>query len=369
MTIQELLHVYPPDEIDTDVDTNDSSNNNDDNNSENSKEKKSIHHIKKQTILVRLVGLMTSMMTMTNIDLYGEDGLTNRNHDNASNGTTILSSTTTMSTNNKINTNIVMLRIQSVKVLHLCMETKISTKKNDNDEKDYDADADSVILWRSMFPGILVTIFRCLVSCHRSTSTSSLVTLECSCLDILHKLILLTLHPIQQKRIQKTTTTTPTFDEDLSSKTGKTTATTTSMSTTMAMLQKLQMKGIQRDLTPSDNIPNEDRERRDNHKNDDDNDDDDFLFNVHDKAVSHLILMLKQSMASRSSKVKIHAIQLVRTILIDTNLCWKGCSTLEESALECCLMMISSSKNDKNVDGSMAEDDDGTKQYTICFFY
>ena len=247
-------------------------------------------------LVLRLVGQVTTTMTwMMN---------SSRSHTNSSRATT----TTTTS-----HAGTVQLQIESVAVLSMCMD-----KVNDAG------------LWQAMFPGTLATIYQCLVSCHRQTSTGRLVQLECSCLGFIQQMLLITLQPIQEERFR-----------------GASRDNSHLASQAAVMLQNLALvasspsrKGIdQRSeesatstvgasassaLTSEPPPPSSD-----------------FLCNVHDKAVPHLIILFKQSSTLRSSpKVMIQAIQLARTILIDTNLCWKECRhNVVESALECCLIL------------------------------
>jgi hypothetical protein len=248
-------------------------------------------------LVLRLVGEVTTTMTWMMMNR-------NRSHTNSSRATT----TTTTS-----HAGTVQLQIESVAVLSMCMD-----KVNDAG------------LWQAMFPGTLATIYQCLVSCHRQTSTGRLVQLECSCLGFIQQMLLITLQPIQEERFR-----------------GASRDNSHLVSKAAVMLQNLahvasspSRKGIDQrseesatstiGVSASSALTSEPPPPSS-----------DFLCNVHDKAVPHLIILFKQSSTLRSSpKVMIQAIQLARTILIDTNLCWKECRhNVVESALECCLIL------------------------------
>lgn len=190
------------------------------------------------------------------------------------------------------------LRIESAAVLAKCMET-ISTE---------------IGLWRSLFPGILTALYRCLLSCHRQVSRGQSVVLECSCLFCIRQLIMITLRPMQVERTQASQDT---------------------LSSTAAMLQKLKLT-VASDPKSVEQVVSESPSS-------------DFLSNVHKKAVPPLLILLKQSMTSNAPKVKMEVIQLAHTVLIDTNLCWTG-SSLLEAALEACLIL----QNDASTEGIIA---------------
>ena len=244
-------------------------------------------------LVVRLVGHVTTTMTwMMNRNATGSNNNNNNNNNNNSNRRTTTTTTTHAAT--------IQLQIESVAVLIICMD------------KVRDAG-----LWQTMFPGTLASIYQCLVSCHRQTSTGRLVQLECSCLEFIRKLLLITLQPIQEGRCQER--------HHL-------------VSTTSAMLQNLAL------VAQPPSIQGHDTEGKEaaapDARGEQPRPSSDFLFNIHDKAVPHLIILLKQSSTLRSSpKIKMQAIQLARTLLIDTSLCWKECRyDVVESALECCLI-------------------------------
>lgn len=171
---------------------------------------------------------------------------------------------------------------------------------------------DKASLWQTLFPGTLAVLYRCLVSCQRQAATVLLVTLECSFLAIIRHLLLVTLRPIQMER----TNAGDGANDDLSS--------------AMHLLQNLQLSTSKSNETKTP----------------------EFLSKVQEKAVPPLLILLKQSMASRSSQVQSGVIQLARVLLVDTYACWKETPRLIEAALETCLILQNSGTDHNGDDDS-----------------
>lgn len=185
-------------------------------------------------------------------------------------------------------------------------------------------------VWQAMFPGILVGLYRCLISCQRQASTGQSVALECGCLGCIQKLLRITLVPIHNHNKQAQQRST---NADVGA---ASTATT-------AMLQNLQLlarnANESRQSWPSavesSSTTNEPKESSSAN----------FLSQVQQRAVAPLIIILRQAMASKASSVCLQATHLCQVVLVETRTCWRGTS-LPEVALECCLILQNTTSED-----------------------
>lgn len=189
-----------------------------------------------------------------------------------------------------------------------------------------DQTADDPNIWQSLFPGVLVALYRCLLSCHRQASTGQSVAVECGCLQCIQKLLRITLVPIQNKEQQ--------LHHQGSSSAASSSKEVDGTSTATTMLQNLQLlarntneKRTPRPPSSSSSPPG----LVDSSKTD-------FLSHVRERAVTPLHILLKQAMASKSSSVCLEATHLCQVVLVETNTCWRGTS-LPEAAMECCLIL------------------------------
>jgi hypothetical protein len=179
--------------------------------------------------------------------------------------------------------------------------------------------ADHETVWQAMFPGILVALYRCLVSCHRQASTGQSVALECGCLECIQKLLRITLVPLHQEQIKGSTTT----NDD----TPSTAATAVTMLQNLQLMARNNANETHRTSALPANLMTDDAKKSP-----------DFLSQLQQRAVTPLILLLRQSIASTASSVCLQATHLCRVILVETNTCWSGTS-LPEVAMECCLIL------------------------------
>lgn len=160
-------------------------------------------------------------------------------------------------------------------------------------------------LWKSIFPGTLAELYRCLLSCRRQASTGESVAVECAVLRCIGTLLTVTLKGIQGENASTSPATT---------------------STESALLEKINLLAQKSKASSSPTTTTSTTSSSD------------FLSQLQEKAVTPLILILKQSISSTASSVQLYLIQLCRIFLLETAPCWSGTS-IPLVAMECCLIL------------------------------
>ena len=178
-------------------------------------------------------------------------------------------------------------------------------------------------VWQAVFPGVLVALYRCLLSCHHQASTGQSVALECGCLECIQTLLRITLVPIHKEVQEKGSTTI------------------VNSATILRNLQLLARNANEMHHALSSSSEQDSKQISTNKKSSID-----FLSQVQQRAVTPLIIILNQSMASKASSICLQATHLCKVVLVETSTCWSGTS-LPENAMECCLILQTASTDGK----------------------
>lgn len=175
--------------------------------------------------------------------------------------------------------------------------------------------------WQAMFPGVLVALYRCTVSLRHDASTGQSIQLQCTCLQCIRQLLSISL--LGPSSAQENATATKSIDS------------TTNVAN---MMQNLQLLAQKANASTRANTTSSTTKSLANNNNNNESSSTNFISLVQQRAVTPLLILMKQAMASKSVRVRLEAIQLCRVVLVETSHCWNGTS-LPEAALECGLIL------------------------------